>query len=298
MINLNYMKKVLILCAVAFAMFSTAKAQESRNKVHDLFLNDIVYAHQQDKEEKLSTGEVVEKVLDALATGGNMVQETKHYDDVKNAVIMGLSKAKRFNLNDRDVTPADTLDPENRLVDIFVANVISESKLETYGKGKDKKTYYHYKARVEVMLTFKDVVTGQVKLTHNFSESSSGSSSYYTKEKVISNAIGYLVNDIAKFMNKLTPFEATILEGGKFKKDKQQEVYIDFGTAEGAEKGMQFDVFSVRLIAGREAKTKVGKIKIIEVQGEEISLCKVTSGEKEIKAALDANQELVLVSKE
>ena len=292
------MKKVFTICALALTMLCAAKAQENRNQVHELFINDIIYGHQQEKDEKLSTGEVVEKVLDALATGATTVQETKHYDDVKNAVIMGLSKAKRFNVNDRDVTPADTLDPENRLVDIFITNVSSESKLETYGKGKDKKTYYHYKANVDVLLTLKDVVTGQVKLTHNFSEYASGSSSYYTKEKVIANAIGYLVNDVAKFMNKLTPFEATILEGGKFKKDKQQEVYIDFGTAEGAEKGMQFDVFSVRLIAGREAKTKVGKIKIIEVQGEEISLCKVTSGEKEIKAALDANQQLVLVSKE
>lgn len=291
------MKKLLILCAAAFLTLGAANAQESRNKVHDLFLNEIIYGHEQ-KEEKLSTGEVVEKVLETLATGANTVQETAHYDEVKNGVIVGLSNAKRFNLNDRDVTPADTVDPENRLVDIFVSSLTSESKIETYGKGKDKRTYTHYTVRLEVLLTLKDVVTGQIKLTKNFSEYATGSSSYSTKEKVIYNAIGYLSKDITKFMNKLTPFNATILEGGKFKKDKQQEVYIDFGLSEGAEKGMQFDVYSVRIIAGREAKNKVGKIKIIDVQGDEISLCKVTSGEKEIKAALDAGIELTLVSKE
>ena len=49
-------------------------------------------------------------------------------------------------------------------------------------------------------------------------------------------------------------------------------------------------------IAGREAKSQIGKLKIEAVEGDDISRCKVQSGGKEIKAALDAGQKLVVMS--
>lgn len=65
-------------------------------------------------------------------------------------------------------------------------------------------------------------------------------------------------------------------EAGEVKKDKQKEVFIDLGGANGVYKGLQFDVFHVKTIAGKKAHTMIGRLKIEEVQGDEISLCKVT----------------------
>ena len=55
-------------------------------------------------------------------------------------------------------------------------------------------------------------------------------------------------------------------------------------------------VYSVKTIAGREAKSQIGKLKIEEVEGEDISLCKVQSGGKDIKEALDSGQKLQVIS--
>ena len=68
---------------------------------------------------------------------------------------------------------------------------------------------------------------------------------------------------------------------------KQKTVYIDLGTSLSAYKGQQFDVYSVKEIAGKEARIEIGRLKVEEVLGEELSLCKVTKGEKEIKTYVD-----------
>jgi hypothetical protein len=47
-------------------------------------------------------------------------------------------------------------------------------------------------------------------------------------------------------------------------------------------------------IAGREAKKQIGKLRVEEVQGEDISLCKVQSGGRDIKTALDSGETLVI----
>lgn len=80
------------------------------------------------------------------------------------------------------------------------------------------------------------------------------------------------------------------------KKDKQKEVYIDLGSNEGAFEGLHMGVYIVKTVAGREAKSQIGKLKIEAVEGDDISRCKVQSGGKEIKAAIDAGQQLQVTS--
>ena len=55
-------------------------------------------------------------------------------------------------------------------------------------------------------------------------------------------------------------------------------------------------VFVVKNVAGREAKSQIGKLKILALEGDDISRCKVQSGGKDIKAALDAQQRLLIIS--
>lgn len=87
---------------------------------------------------------------------------------------------------------------------------------------------------------------------------------------------------------------ASVLEGARDKKDKQKEVYIDLGAREGAYKGLHMGVYTVKTVAGKEAKKQIGKLKIEEVQGDDISLCKVQSGGRDIKSALDNGETLVI----
>ena len=92
------------------------------------------------------------------------------------------------------------------------------------------------------------------------------------------------------------PLQANIIEGAAAKKDKQKEVYIDLGNSEGAYTGLHMGVYIVKTIAGREAKSQIGKLKIEAVEGDDISRCKVQSGGKDIKAAIDAGEQLLVIS--
>ena len=53
-------------------------------------------------------------------------------------------------------------------------------------------------------------------------------------------------------------------------------------------------VYTVKTVAGKEAKKQIGKLKIEDVQGDDISLCKVQSGGRDIKSALDNGETLVI----
>ena len=55
-------------------------------------------------------------------------------------------------------------------------------------------------------------------------------------------------------------------------------------------------VFIVKTIAGREARQQIGKLKVETVLGDDISLCKVQSGGKEIKKAIEAGEQLLVIS--
>ena len=73
-------------------------------------------------------------------------------------------------------------------------------------------------------------------------------------------------------------------------------MYIDLGSSEGAYKGLHMGVFIVKTIAGREARQQIGKLKVETVLGDDISLCKVQSGGKEIKKAIEAGEQLLVIS--
>ena len=80
------------------------------------------------------------------------------------------------------------------------------------------------------------------------------------------------------------------------KKDKQKELYIDLGTAHGLQEGVHFDVYAIGSIGGKETRKEIGRLKVKSIEGDEVSLCKVTSGGKDIKAAIDAQQQLLIIS--
>ena len=114
---------------------------------------------------------------------------------------------------------------------------------------------------------------------------------------ILSSPLERLTSKVASFYNQMFPLRASIVEKGEAKKNKQKEVYIDLGAPDGVYKGLQFDVFLVKTIAGKEAKTMIGRLKIEEVEGDEISLCKVIKGADKIKTALDEDQTLLITSR-
>jgi hypothetical protein len=148
------------------------------------------------------------------------------------------------------------------------------------------------------MLTLKDAASGEVLANPSFRGTGSGSSSYSTSDEAVIGAMNGLSRLINGWLRRFMPLQANIVEGATAKKSKQKEVYIDLGSREGAYRGLHLGVFEVKTVAGKEAQRQIGKLRIEEVQGEDISFCKVQGGGKEIKALLDAGADLRVISVE
>ena len=286
-----YLMAAVLCCAISA---SAQDAQDGKNRTYRITLGNVQYAHH---DEKLSTGETIGKVLSGVLTGRTEVQATKYEEDVKNAIIKGLSSAHRYRYNDGLLQLDDIVEEGNLVADAVITNIQAKSNSRTW-KDKDGKTQVttSYNGVVEAMLTLKDAKTGEIVANPTFSGSGMGSSSYSDSDKAIRDAINRLSNRITEWLNKYRPLQANIIEGAAAKKDKQKEVYIDLGSSDGAYAGLHMGVYIVKTIAGREAKSQIGKLKIEAVEGDDISRCKVQNGGKDIKAAIDAGEPLLVIS--
>ena len=286
-----------MMTIVAICCILTASAQENqadRNKVYTIVLNNVEYTH---RGEKMSAGEAIGKALASVLTGQTSVQVTDYEADVKNAIVKGLSGAHRFRFND-DLKQIDDIKEEGNLaVNAVITNIQSKSSSYTYKDSKGKKQVSTtYTGVVDVSLTLKDMKTGRVIANPSFSGQSSSGASYATPDKSIRDALNTMSYRITSWLNKEKPLQANIVEGATVKKDKQKEVYIDLGSREGAYKGLHMGVFAVKTIAGKEARQQIGKLKIEDVEGDDISLCKIQSGGKDVKTAIDNGQKLFVIS--
>ena len=286
-----WMSAVILCCVITV---SAQEVQKDRNRTYRITLGEVEYAHHN---EKMSTGEAVGQVLSGVLTGKTSIEATKYEDDVKSSIIKGLSGAHRYRYNDGLLQLKDVVEEGHVVVDALITNINASSSSNTW-KDKDGKTQVTttYTGLVEVVLTMKDAKTGEIIDNTSLRSRGLGSSSFSTSDKAIQDAIDGLSNNITAWLNKKAPLQANIIEGAAVKKDKQKEVYIDLGSSEGAYKGLHMGVYEVKTIAGREAKSQIGKLKIEEVEGDDISRCKVQSGGKDIKAALDAGQQLRVMS--
>lgn len=282
------MKKYLIVLCLVCSM--TAFAQEGRNARVTVSMNNLNYTV---KEQKKELGAILEVIADALG-GQTTTQQDGYQDAVRAAIVKGLSQSHRITVIDGQLSEEEASRPNSYYVDATISNISTTKKIEQ--SSDKKKTYTYYKALIGSTLHIKDASNDGVVASPAFNISETDMSWVETADGALMKALDRLSSRITAYCNRLLPLSANILEGAREKKDKQKEVYIDLGESEGAYKGLHLAVYTVKTVAGKEAKRQIGKLKIEEVQGDDVSLCKVQSGGKDIKAAIDAGENLVVMT--
>lgn len=290
-----------LLSAVIVLIFSAmlpAYGQREKNIVYKIGVGELIYTPANGGNAD-SPGKVLKSVAETLLTGQTSSQQPQYAEAVRASIVNGLSKVRLFCLTDGNFTEDELSGAVPALyADGTITNISTVSKSESTKDSKGKTTTNtYYRGLVSVTVNLKDACDGTVVDSHTFSISDSGGSWMASGEKAITDALQYLTGRVADHYNRLFPLNASVIEGGKFKKNKQQEVYIDLGFTDGVYKGQQFDVYLVKTIAGKEARTVIGRLKIEEVEGDEISLCKVTKGGDKIKTALDSGQTILVITR-
>jgi hypothetical protein len=240
---------------------------------------------------KSAVGTVVGAVLDVLADQ-TTTEEPGYSDALRASVIMALSNVRRFTVTDGlQVAPNDAT---NFIVDGTINYISITRELKLASNKKDKIPQFY--AQISLTINLKDPATGTIINSQVFDVNRTGWSWYNRADTAIKEALEGLRKKVEKYYNTAFPYTANILERGVEKKDKQKELYIDLGASHGMRTGTHFTVYILGSIGGKETRKQIGRLKVTSVEGDEVSLCKVSSGGKDIKAALDAEKQLLIIS--
>lgn len=279
-------RTILFLLAVVLA---TDMMAQSENAVQNVSVMKLDYMVKEGQKSKLET--VVGAVLDVLADQ-TTTEEPGYADALRASVIMALGNVRRFSVTDGLQMGAN--DDTDIIVDGTI-NYISTTKELRIASGKKDKIPQFY-AQISLTLNLKDPASGVILNSQVFEVNKSGWSWVNSIDTAIKNALESLRGKIGKYYNTAYPYTANILERGTEKNDKQKELYIDLGAQHGLQEGTHFAVYVIGSIGGKETRKQIGRLKVKSIEGDEVSLCKVSSGGKEIKAAIDAQQQLLIVS--
>lgn len=282
------MKKIsfllFLLMVSCCSVFSQDNGSVERNPKCMVFVGDMI----------IPTKNNVASVIAGILQQKVMVQDASFLPALKDGVIAGLSGVRRLIVQKADNAMMETVRSSSMPCYLVEGVVTDLGNTVDVSKNASKSSY---SGIASVMLTLKDLKTGQIVSTNKFNQSCTTYSYDSTPAKAVSGAISYVGGDVFTTYMLIFPVHGSIIEKGEATSDKQKEVYIDLGTAAGVYKGQHFEVDAVQIIAGREAKTKIGELKIIDVKGEDISLCKVSKGGTDIKKAMDKGMKIVIVNK-
>lgn len=277
----------IILLVLSFIL--PVYGQEDKNVVYKVAIGEFGYTSQQHG--KSSVGDVLIAVADAMSSGNTHSNQLPQYAGaVRASIVSGISCSWRLNATE-DGLSQDEIESDAPVLftDGYINNISSTTKTD---KTSDGKTHKYYRCLISVTVNLKNPRTGEVVDTHTFKVSEDDCSWLASVEKAMDDARSTLNRKVCNYYGHKYPWTGSIVEGASTKKDKQKEVYVSLGSAHRMYKDAKLIVYAVRTVAGRESRSEIGTLKVEEVQGEDLSLCKVTHGGDKIKQAIDAGEVL------
>lgn len=248
-------------------------------------------------------------IIDLFTKSGNI--QSNYMQGVRNSVINSFIARGRFividaakdaklqNLN-RNRTGEDAVTEDNVLEESrsaafksMGAKYLVSGGVVTYGSKhatKDGNTIY------TSVLTFSldgyIITTGEAVAAKQYEVTGVGK----TRTEADNDAIAAVRAKTTFFINENFTFTTNILQLEAAKKGKLKELYIHCGSNIGVQKGDIFLVYMEKDIAGIKTLQEVGRLRAIEIAGEEVCKCTVTDGNKEINDAFNSQKTLIVRS--
>ncbi len=121
----------------------------------------------------------------------------------------------------------------------------------------------------------------------------------HSEDEAVQAIKGDITKAMKDFVDESFPVTGVLEDIESFSKNNKEveTFYIGIGSEDGIAKGQKLDVKLVQKIGKKTAAKTIGEVEVVEVAGDDISLCKVKKGGAEIKAAHDLNQTVIVSSK-
>lgn len=178
------------------------------------------------------------------------------------------------------------------IITASIGDVNTESK-----QGKrllSGETYTYYSSKVTFNLVMTEAESGKVVTSRNGSSSSTNED----RNKSINDCLKFSEQVCRRLIDNGVIIRVPIQVIQDVKKNKVKTVVIAGGSDIGICEGLYFDVQMESEIAGKKIYKSIGKAKVKEVLSEELTLCEITEGQKEVMKMLDDDVVVVLTSKE
>ncbi|MDR2653182.1 MAG: hypothetical protein LBC68_12885 [Prevotellaceae bacterium] len=241
---------------------------------------------------------------------------------VREEVINAFVKTKRFEIVDRDQISMDLMNQElevqkgESFIDgtaiaqvkslgaqyLIIGSVSTISITEGFAKdSQGRQSSTGWTARLLLSLKVLDLETGKI-LSSETIEPKSGGIAFIgafanpqSRESALNKALQDIEGQVDKFVLKNFPVTLKIVEF------QGKQVLISGGSEKGIKKGLKFIVAeSVTVeVDGKqmERNKEIGQLEVAKVEDENFSLCKIKSGEKEIRAKFESNPNLKIILK-
>lgn len=234
---------------------------------------------------------------------------------LRNSVIEGITETGRVELIDVDSNSALSVEKARRESGEVVAgddmermkvmtsegaNYLIQGRVATFKASiytsDDGKKYWQ--ATCSYTLKVINPADGKLISTKTFKHGDGITNSILedTKDAAVAKLCTQAVKAVRELVDDAFKIQGTILEIAEVKKDKAETVYISLGSKHGVSEGAFFSACIERQIAGRTSQKEIGQLKAESVEGEDITLCEVKKGGKEIKAAIDGGQTIIIKS--
>lgn len=221
--------------------------------------------------------------------------------DVDSNSALKVEENRRENENltisdDPDRLAAMTQEGANFLITGLITNMEAVKKV-----GESSTTY---EGKVTFTLKVIDPKSGKLVASKNYNVSTGGLldtdtylKSASTDTEAITNTNTKAVKKMKQFVDEVFPVTGKVLEVDEKDGRKAKTVYIGVGSEQGITKDVKFEACTVTTVAGRPTRKKIGELKVTEVAGDDISLCKVENGGEEILKALNAGEKVIAIIK-
>lgn len=294
--NLTLMKQLFIALIALFAISFQANAQEEKGKPNVL--------------------------IDYFSRPSTV--PFKYAETVRTSVMEGLHASNRVNLIDVDtkdvlkieaerreagVSPGDDMERlalmQQEGADLLIQGIINDITIsETVTTDSKGEKSYSYEPIFAFTLKVLDPKTGKIVETQTFKipnglfDLSGFTIIAHSEDEAVTAYSKLIPKKLNKFINAAFPIVGSMLEIADSKGDEAKTLYISLGATNGANAKQKYDVREVRTIGGRESRKIIGEVEVTDVEGDDISLCKVKRGGKEISKSVGAGNKVIVTSKD
>lgn len=214
---------------------------------------------------------------------------------LRNAILGGLQATGRLTVIDADSETSLKLEQERRSSEEAMGDQTARmGEMKKLGanyllklhvtqmdasESKHDDGSIYYSGLINFTLTLVSVENGSVKVSKPFNYADLNAKTGDTKEAAITATIDFVKISMKKFVNDNFELKASIVAIENVDKKKGAvTLYINCGESMGVKKGDTFIVKVEKQVAGKTLYTEIGRLKVEEVQGDDMALCKVVKG--------------------